>query len=88
MTILEIEAIEHLDFDADLSCENERGCDRKAVWRISRTCCDKTYLTCEECKASVILFMDQILESYGHISCDECGTDFLTRENIIFTPIA
>jgi hypothetical protein len=48
MTILDIEAIEHLDFDLEDVCEAE-GCDDTPVWSLTLPCCFFTLKICDGC---------------------------------------
>ena len=54
MTILEIEAIESLDFEANLACESMLECDRPIAWRLVLSCCAKVFLLCDPCKVEIL----------------------------------
>jgi hypothetical protein len=56
MTVTEIEAIDHLDFDFAPPCESVTtngtpNCPgpRTAEWRVIRACCGSLALYCDEC---------------------------------------
>lgn len=47
---LDIEAIEHLDFEFAPPCENTEGCDKAATWKLTTACCGGVFLFCDDCK--------------------------------------
>jgi len=50
---LDIETIEHLDFEFDPPCEMSDD-DRTATWKLTISCCGHTILACEKCKNTVM----------------------------------
>jgi hypothetical protein len=58
--ISEIEAIEHLDFTPEETCESDAGCDNTATWLLVTPCttCDN-YALCDKCHNIVAEFLNK-----------------------------
>ena len=75
MTILEIELLDHLDFDFIPPCE-VKGCDPEpAKYRVVFSCCGHTMLWCEPCYDH----SQRYLQSGGEYYCEICGAANITK---------
>ena len=84
-TILDIEAIEHLDFDVEPTCDAIIWpCTRTAVWRMTRTCCDAVFLLCDLHKNAETEYIQTYSSCLFCILCDSA----LTPEDIEFERFA
>lgn len=71
MTVIEIEAIEALDFDSVPGCESHAGCDNQAngMWIAY---CGCTFMLCNSCKDKMVFWMEETPEHFL-IECGICG---------------
>lgn len=83
---LDIEAIEHLDFEANLVCESLFGCDRPVAWRFVLSCCGRVFLMCDPCKVAILQemadFPDQTVECRFCLSRHPYGKTILSMERL------
>lgn len=75
MTMMDIETIEHLDFEFTPPCE-VRGCDPlEAEYKVVFACCGHTMLWCEECYVAA----ERYLSEGGLFACELCGTKNINK---------
>lgn len=71
-----------LDFEPDVSCENDLSdCDRPIYWRFTKDCCPTVYLLCKECGDSTIRMaaMRNVV-----FNCKNCGSSGLSGDSFHF----
>lgn len=84
---LDIEAIEHLDFDSDLPCDYNRNhstnppCSKAAEWKIMVSCCGGMVLLCDEHYD----FTGEIIAKHPAIRCSLCRFIHMPSRNIILS---
>jgi hypothetical protein len=79
-TISELELIQHLDFDPDHECDGD-GCENKAAWLSTMTCCGRSLLLCESCNHNIIQFVkDHCSAVGGSVYCLGCNHHMYSLE--------
>lgn len=77
---LDIEAIEHLDFDHAPPCEAAVPCDHAAAWVVTYPCCVRQTLLCDGCWAQVKRLAEKRrAQTWEHLPC---GAHMTYREFI------
>lgn len=71
---LDVETIEHLDFEFAPPCEQTEYCDSAAEWKITPSCCGRLILFCTPCKDYLV----QGLKRSPYVTDTKCGTDKTT----------
>lgn len=66
---LDIETIEHLDFEFAPPCEQDTDCDNEAEWKIVPACCGRNILFCTTCKDDLV----EGLERSPYVTDKVCG---------------
>ena len=79
MTMLEIEAIEHLDFEPEDECETVFPCGNKAEWLLVHPCCGASDAVCSSCKTGFTLWLNRV-DVFG-INCTPCGKQGMRAED-------
>jgi hypothetical protein len=77
MTVIEIEAIETLDFDYEIECDG-RYCSSPAEWKFTMKCCGAVFFACAPCLVEEERFITETVD----VRCTPCKT------NIYGKPIA
>ena len=82
---LDIESIEHLDFEFAPPCDSraEGGCDNVAEWKGVLACCGSTMLICQECLDKNDRFMEFVtMMKFKTVRCKTCLAEFPTETTI------
>ena len=81
MSILDIEAIEHLDFDAkdEDACQAE-GCEDTATWGLTLPCCFFTIHLCDKCMKKHERWMNIMCLFDLKVIHQTCGAEWTAQE--------